>query len=110
MRVSAAADTLMSRPCSSHVYQVSPTSASVATSSRRKPGVSRRVPRGKPTASGVSIARRVRRNAFNSERCMGVVIDNRRGGGGSTSSGKCLPMIAAVEIGLPVPSVTPSRA
>jgi hypothetical protein len=29
----------MSRPCSSQVYQVTPTPASVATSSRRRPGV-----------------------------------------------------------------------
>ena len=32
----------MSRPCSSQVYQVTPTPARVATSSRRSPGVRRR--------------------------------------------------------------------
>ncbi len=48
----------MSRPCSSQVYQVSPTPASAATSSRRKPGVLRRPPPGKPTSSGDSRARR----------------------------------------------------
>ncbi|CAM5622313.1 hypothetical protein RLIN73S_04216 [Rhodanobacter lindaniclasticus] len=75
MRANAAADTLIARPCSSHAYQVTPTSASCATSSRRKPGVSRREPRGKPAASGVSAARRVRRKAFNSVRCNDVLID-----------------------------------
>jgi hypothetical protein len=52
---------LISRPCSSHVYQVTPTPASSATSSRRSPGVRRRAPRGMPTSSGVNRARRTLR-------------------------------------------------
>ena len=41
------ADGLMSRPCSSHVYQDSPTPASWATSSRRRPGRAASPVRGK---------------------------------------------------------------
>ena len=52
-----------SRPCSSHVYQVVPTPASSATSSRRRPGVRRRVPGGRPTSAGDRRARRERRKS-----------------------------------------------
>ncbi len=38
--------------CSSHVYQVVPTPARSATSSRRSPGVRRRTPSGSPTLAG----------------------------------------------------------
>ncbi len=44
---------LIGRPCSSQVYQVTPTPASCATSSRRSPAVRRRCPPGSPTSSGV---------------------------------------------------------
>jgi len=49
---STCSDALMSRPCSSQVYQVTPTPASCATSSRRRPGVRRRPAIGSPTCSG----------------------------------------------------------
>lgn len=65
MASSTSAEILISRPCSSHVYQDTPTPASTATSSRRKPGVRR--PRESPTAipaaAGVIRARRDRRNS-----------------------------------------------
>ena len=57
------------RPCSSQVYQVTPTPASCATSSRRSPAVRRRCPPGSPTSSGVIRSRRLRRNAASS-RCL----------------------------------------
>src|SRR5437868_12700788 len=43
--------TLFRSACSSHVYQVTPTAERCATSSRRRPGVRRRRPRGRPTRS-----------------------------------------------------------
>lgn len=52
-----------SRPCSSQVYQVTPTSASIATSSRRRPGVRRRPTRGNPRRCGSRLSRRARRKA-----------------------------------------------
>jgi hypothetical protein len=58
----------MSRPCSSHVYQLTPTPAKSATSSRRSPGVRRRVPLGSPTLLGARRERRTRRNEASSER------------------------------------------
>src|SRR4051794_36496022 len=58
----------MSRPCSSHVYQDSPTPASCATSSRRSPGVRRRPLSSSPTLSGVTRARRSRRKSASSDR------------------------------------------
>ena len=60
---STSVDALIRRPCSSHVYQVTETPASRATSSRRRPGVRRLRPRGSLTCSGVSASRRARRNA-----------------------------------------------
>ena len=45
-------EALIRRPCSSHVYQVTDTPASRATSSRRRPGVRRPRPRGSLTCSG----------------------------------------------------------
>src|SRR5690606_2274638 len=51
----------MRRPCSSHVYQVSDTPASIATSSRRSPGVRRRPAEGAPTIWGVLASWRARR-------------------------------------------------
>src|SRR5439155_1595757 len=62
------ADGLMSRPCSSHVYQDSPTPASCATSSRRSPGVRRRPLSSNPTLSGETRARRSRRKSASSDR------------------------------------------
>ena len=59
---------LIGRPCSSHVYQVTPTPASWATSSRRSPGVRRRSPGGSPACSGEIRSRRLRRNAASSAR------------------------------------------
>ena len=56
------------RPCSSQVYQVTPTPASCATSSRRSPAVRRRCPPGSPTSSGVIRSRRLRKNAASSSR------------------------------------------
>lgn len=46
------------RPCSSQVYQVTPTPASCATSSRRRPGVRRRPRREMPTRCGSMLSRR----------------------------------------------------
>ena len=59
---------LIGRPCSSHVYQVTPTPASWATSSRRKPGVRLRTPGAMPTCSGVTRSRRLRRKDASSPR------------------------------------------
>src|SRR5580704_4261672 len=59
---------LISRPCSSQVYQVMPTPASRATSSRRSPGVRRRGPGARPTSSGRTLARRALRNRPSSAR------------------------------------------
>jgi hypothetical protein len=61
----------MSRPCSSQVYQVTPTPDSWAISSRRNPGVRRlpdALPSGRPTSAGASRARQARRNAPSSVR------------------------------------------
>src|SRR5690606_7067609 len=58
----------MRRPCSSHVYQVSDTPASIATSSRRSPGVRRRPAEGSPTCSGVTASRWARRNSASAAR------------------------------------------
>ena len=55
--VSASADAETGRPCSIHVYQVGLTPHSCATSSRRRPGVRRRGPGGRPTACGDSRSR-----------------------------------------------------
>ncbi len=57
---------LIGRPCSSQVYQVTPTPASWASSSRRSPAVRRRVPAGRPTSSGLIRSLRLRRNAASS--------------------------------------------
>src|SRR5690606_29010582 len=64
MRSSTDAETWMSRPCSSHVYQVTLTPASAATSSRRSPGVLRRSASGKPTSAGETRARQLLRNSL----------------------------------------------
>lgn len=61
MAAITALDGLTSRPCSSQVYQVTPTSASIATSSRRRPGVRRRPLRGKPRRCGSRLSRRARK-------------------------------------------------
>ena len=61
----------MSRPCSSQVYQVTPTPDSWATSSRRRPGIRRRpdaLPSGSPVSAGVRRARWVRRKPASSAR------------------------------------------
>jgi hypothetical protein len=56
-------------PCSSHVYQVTPTPEIWATSSRRSPGVLRRPGEARsPTSPGLSSPRRIRRNVANSAR------------------------------------------
>ncbi|MNP66234.1 hypothetical protein D3C76_1619190 [compost metagenome] len=73
MHSSTEGDTLMSRPCSSHVYHVLLTPASCATSSRLRPGVRLRVPSGSPTAAGVSAALRDLRNPDNA--CNLVSLD-----------------------------------
>ncbi len=53
----------MARPCSSQVYQETPTFARTATSSRLSPGVRRRGLTGNPTSSGRVCSRRVRKNS-----------------------------------------------
>src|SRR6266487_2334936 len=59
IRSSVCAETLIWRPCSSHVYHDRPTPASAATSSRRRPGVRRRLlPSPTPAADGEIDARR----------------------------------------------------
>src|SRR5688572_16613631 len=66
---STSGEALMRRPCSSHVYHVTETPASIATSSRRNPGVRRwPPPRGNPTCSGVTASRRARKNSASSAR------------------------------------------
>jgi hypothetical protein len=68
-RVETSGDGLMSRPCSSHVYQDTPTPASAASSSRLRPGVLRGPPLSRsPTSAGDNRARRERRNARSSSR------------------------------------------
>ena len=47
---------LIGRPCSSHVYQLTPTPASKATSSRRRPGVRRRAECGSAPSSEMRAA------------------------------------------------------
>ena len=65
---STCSETLMSLPCSSHVYQVTPTPASCAASSRRSPGVRRRPVAGSPACSGAMRSRLLRRKDDNSRR------------------------------------------
>src|SRR5919202_5258326 len=60
----------MSRPCSSHVYQVWFTPESNATSSRRSPGVRRGPPAGTPATRGSTWRRRERRNSASSRRAV----------------------------------------
>src|SRR5262249_11509706 len=60
---STSTDALIRRPCSSHVYHVTDTPASIATSSRRSPGVRLERPGGRPTCAGVTCSRRTRRNS-----------------------------------------------
>ena len=64
----------MGRPCSSQVYQVTPTPDSCATSSRRSPAVRRRCPLGSPASSGVIRSRRLRKNAASSCRLSAVLL------------------------------------
>src|SRR6266700_1177051 len=52
-----------SRHCSSQTYQEVPILASCATSSRRNPGVRRRMPGGNPTSLGERRARRWRKKS-----------------------------------------------
>src|SRR5258708_3982993 len=52
-----------SRPCSNQTYQEVPILASCATSSRRSPGVRRRIPGGNPTSVGARLARRLRKKS-----------------------------------------------
>src|SRR5690606_20673930 len=61
---STAAETWMSRPCSSQVYQVTLTPASAATSSRRRPGVRLRSASGRPTSLGETLARQLFKNSL----------------------------------------------
>ncbi len=60
------------RPCSRKVYQVALIPASIASSSRRRPGVRRRDDPGSPTSTGLTRSRRARRNAPSSRRCCSV--------------------------------------
>ncbi|CDH31055.1 hypothetical protein XBI1_1260076 [Xenorhabdus bovienii str. Intermedium] len=64
------ADTPISRPCSSHVYQVRPTPAKAATSSRLNPGVRRRPICGNPTDSGFKLSLLIRKKLANSVRVL----------------------------------------
>ena len=70
---STCGDALIWRACSSHVYQVTPTPASCATSSRRRPGVRRRRDGGRPTSSGLRRSRRLLRKAASSRRRCSLV-------------------------------------
>src|SRR5262249_15334362 len=83
----------VSRPCSSHVYQVTPTPASCATSSRRNPGVRRRRVGRRPTCSGFKRSRRLRTKAPSSRRRSWAPL---RCVSGMTSAGSC--SISAVAI------------
>src|SRR5262249_9028817 len=67
-------------PCSIHVYQVGLTPHSCATSSRRSPGVRRRGPGGKPTASG-----------DNRSRCARIKSPSARAGVESSGGGAFCP-------------------
>ncbi len=60
MRAQTAGDTDTSRPCSIQVYQVTLMPHSWATSSRRRPGVRRRNPAGRPAIWGVMRERALR--------------------------------------------------
>jgi hypothetical protein len=62
MAVSVVSDTPEAVPFSNIVYQLTPTPANVATSSRRRPATRRCGPLGKPTSAGWTRARRSRRN------------------------------------------------
>jgi hypothetical protein len=80
-RAAALAENCTSLPCSSRVYQLPLIPASCASSSRRSPGVRRRLtPWGSPTFSGRSAARRARRNAPSSWRCSSAGMACLRGG------------------------------
>src|SRR5882672_2852159 len=72
-RSSTSADTWILRPCSSHVYQVTLTPASAATSSRRNPGVRRRWVSGNPTSVGESRARQPLRKSIRGRRWVSIV-------------------------------------
>ena len=63
-------ETIIAWPCSKLVYQVTPMPANNASSSLRNPGVLRREPPGKPTASGEIRSRRVRRQSYISHNTM----------------------------------------
>ena len=94
---STSVEALIRRPCSSHVYQVTDTPASRATSSRRRPGVRRPRPRGSLTASGVSASRRARRNSASSARCwssIGPVEHTAADVGASVGTGPYQPRAA----------------
>ena len=71
-RSSTSADTWILRPCSSHVYQVTLTPASAATSSRRNPGVRRRFVSGRPTWAGESRARQPLRKSMSCRRWVSI--------------------------------------
>src|SRR6187401_1364567 len=89
----------MSRPCSSQVYQDSPTPASWATSSRRSPGVRRRPLASRPTCSGVTCARRVRRKSVSSAR-------RTEGGGAAPTIDRPLVPVPTVAHGVPMTETT----
>jgi hypothetical protein len=63
MRDQTEGDTDTSRPCSIQVYQVTLMPQSWATSSRRSPGVRRRMPSGRPAIWGVMRERALRTNS-----------------------------------------------
>ncbi len=68
MALSVSVETPEAEPFSSIVYQVTPTPASVATSSRRNPATRRRAPSGNPTSLGRKRLRRSRRKSPSSRR------------------------------------------
>ena len=70
-------ETRMSRPCSSQVYQVRPTPARSATSSRRRPGVRRRWPLWSPTVAGEMRALRLLRKPLSSGRASGPAASGK---------------------------------
>src|SRR5471032_1641898 len=87
MRASASAEADTGRPCSIHVYQVGLTPHNWATSSRRRPGVRRRGPGGKPTAIG-----------DNRSRCARMKSPSARAGVAS-SGGAASVLLAAETVG-----------
>src|SRR3984885_949859 len=102
----------MSRPCSSQVYQVTPTPASCASSSRRSPGVRRRPMGVRPTCCGAIRSRRSRRNAPSSRRRSSAVslVSTVRTTLPSGPHGSAAAAAASVPARVPLLTMPPSCA